>query len=426
MSDIKSLLNDFINDKKKEKELKEWAENASNEEITEALRAMKKHGPSINENDEKKTVSFSYTNYTMEFAKHYTLTSMIAYLFRALREYKTPEEVKPCDISKYMVDPSIADPPENIKDERLLKLYGENKNIMDEKVIIYKFLYEMFNFNPDLHVRSSFTPNKKDSERKLPNTKSAKLAVEKGNTIKKEQKKDYDVSPSDLNYSPTGDIEIDCFNNIPPADFFNKYTNFVEDHHEKFLKITQDIHGTRHDIDFAIKIYDKHSKVEADKFRKKYRRDFDAAVSNVDIGRWALLGPYRENKARVDFYNEHTEVLKQMLDKRKKDEKLATDIMKKKIKIKKKKNIEEYGEDDDDVKEYFKNNKPNIAHMGGEHVTIDEDNEECPDDAVEVTVYNIEDGGSKMTSHKIFNPMEAPDECVNKDENDDKKDDEIK
>ena len=89
-----------------------------------------------------------------------------------------------------------------------------------------------------------------------------------------------------------------------------------------------------------------------------------APITNIQLNKWALLGSYRENRERVDFYNQHTEVLKEMVDQRERDSHIASDIMKKRIKMKKAANVEEAGPDDKEFIRYLKKNKPQVSKLG--------------------------------------------------------------
>lgn len=428
MTDLNSLMDNYMNEindeKQKKKKFEEWVKNASPEDLNKVFKSINPYGVvlpdkecNIKNSDNVPNLSISYTNYTLEFAQSYATTSLIAFLYRMLYEYKVPEEVPAFDIENYIKDPSIADPPSHITDERLLKMYEQNKKDMDERIVIWKFLNSQFEYDPDLHVRSSYKSNKNDPERRLPNTDAIRKALIRRNTIRKEPVQDYEAKVDDLNYDPKNDVEKRCFNHVPSVDFFLKQARYRDEHHEQFLQLVQDLYGLRPDMDFSICVYDKHkNKEDAEKFKRKHQKSVIASIINIDQNRWALLGPYQQNRARIDFYNEHTEALKQMIDKRAQDEPVATDIMKKKIKIKKKKNREDAGDDDEIVKQYFKDNKPDIAFMGGEHVTdfVTEGektvDDVCPDDAVEVNMFNVSNGGMDMSVHKIYNPVEEPSE----------------
>jgi len=103
-------------------------------------------------------------------------------------------------------------------------------------------------------------------------------------------------------------------------------------------------------------------------------------------------------------------------------------------------------------RKWVKANRPDVAHLGADHVEFDNLEEaeqraaanenvsdekkddgivtgidalgktidypkgvdDCPDDAVEVAVFDLRNGGSDMTVRKIYNPVEAPEETSSK------------
>jgi len=245
------------------------------------------------------------------------------------------------------------------------------------------------------------------------------LALERTNTIRKEGVKEgfTQATVEDLDHKPDGPVEKAVFNHIPSFDYFAKFNRFMEEHHEILQQCTYDLHGSRPDVDFSLCVYDVHkTKTEADAFKKKNADHVIAGITNIDKNRWVLMGSYLQNRERVDFINDKTAILKSMMDKRKEDEPTMRDILKKKVKNAKKKNIAEAGPDDKEFVDYIKKNKPDIAKLGGEHITADkpekdeftEEVGDCPEDLVEVNVFDLRDGGKSMKVRKIYNPVEAP------------------
>lgn len=408
MSEFEKLLNEYKNDRKEaEEKLIKWASTASDEEVALAYKSMNPLALVApddmvgRDSSEVPTVSLSYTNYTQEWAQGYTQCAMVAYLFRSLSEYKVPADVPAISIQDYK-DGKIVTPPS--LDAQQQQKWDATLAEMKDKVAIYDFLKHVFDYNPDQHVRSCVRSNTKDEERKLPNTIAMKRAVSHANSERKEVVRETAAKETDLNYTPANPTEEAVYNTIPSQDYFSRFNRYIQEHHEQLIEVTRTIHGLPLDVDFSVIVYDSHkTRAEADDFKRKFGGDAVASIINIDKNRWALLGPYATNRARVDYFNKHTEILRQMVDKRAEDEVIATDIMKKQIKIKKRQNVLEAGEDHPDFKAWLKNNKPDIALMGGQHITDD-----CPPDMVEVGVVDISDGGLKMSQDVIYNPVEKP------------------
>ena len=391
-------------------ELEEFIANAPPELVAKILKARDPTRPTLPDQElgiskgNRPTVSFSYTNYTMEYAMKFNVVALVSYLFRALDEYEVPAEVPHVSVEEFIADPTKLDPPEHINDERLIELYRQSKEKMAERIVIHNFLISKFRFNPDVDIRSSYKSNIKNTNRRRPKTKSAKMAL----TMRDTRPADYEIAPRDadekLDWTPETPEETAVANNIPPVELFHRYTNYRNTHHDMFTQLTDDIYGSRPDEDFAISIYKVHESAEdAQEFKQKYADSVIADIINCDVNRWVLLGEYQKNRERIDFINEHTEILRAMLEKREEDAKVANPIMQKKVKLKKQKNIEEHGIDDEEVKNYFKNNnsaqKYGAVHMG--------DDDECPKDMVEVEVHDYRDGGVKGKVRKIYNKVES-------------------
>lgn len=428
MSDFNNLVENLQADcdekNVRKQELIKFLETATEEEIKTYYNQINPNGAVIPDNeiglenvdtDDMPNFSFSYTNYRMEFAQNYATCGAIAFLHRAANEYKVPAEVPTYEIEDFLADPTIADPSDHITDERLIKMYAENKENMKERVIIHNFLQYAYGFDPDKHVRSSYKSNKADPTRRRPNTTAARQAVDSKNCIRKERTNDREGTSADQDYKidPNDPVEKGCFNTIPPVEYFTRFNRFNQEHHEQLLQVTNDLYGSTPDIDFGLCIYEKHkNRQESKEFNKIHEKDVVASITNIDQNRWAIMGPYRQNRQKVEFFNSNTEILKAMMDKRAEDEPVAADIMKKQIKNKKAKNVAEAGPDAPEFTKWVKANKPDIASMGGEHVTDSKDSDDekgtCPDGQVEINVFNIQDGGKGMSVHKIYNPVEAP------------------
>jgi hypothetical protein len=389
---------------------------------------------------DKQTVSFSYTNMREEHMRDFMATSFIAYVYRMLKEYELPEEVPPVDLDEWKRDPTKADPPKTIKDPRLLALYAKNKEMMPVRYQISKFLDSLFKFDPDRHAVTHFRGNKGDSSRELFRTPELKAAVTAGNTVRKVVPKSHAPTVSDIDSKgrdPVTPIELTTTTVIPSSDMFARFDRYREEHREELLAMTHNLYGTRPDMDIAVNVYAIHnSPEEAKLFRHKHMDNVIAPITNIQMNRWALLGAYRENRERVDFLSRQTEVLKAMIDAREQQSHVATDIMKKRAKNKKKESVKEMGPDHPEFTRWAKDNRPSVEGMGGEYLgTFPEEKRtrpegkaeeksedeakmskrvvrdgvgDCPDDHVEVSVYDVRDGGSDVKVSTIYNPVEAP------------------
>ena len=411
---VDELLNEFQQEDLRNAKMAEWFDSLPLDQLNEVSKKLNPYAATLPvKTTQEESFSISYTNQTQEYNARLNTTATIAFLFKMLKEWKCPDEIKPVDPQDYERDPSLVDTPAGLKDPDMIRKYSEYRSSMRDRLAVMEFLRHCYEFDPDRHVASALQTNTKDPSRKTPNVQAVRTAIlADKNTIRKTVKPaDYEAKIEDLDDTPLVSPEANAaFTLIPPLDTFNRYNRYLEEHYEQLQDLTHAIYGLRPDIDSCLIIYDKHgSKEESKNFKERHMDQVIAPIINICKNKWVALGPYRENREKVDFYNRNTEVLKEMVDQRERDSHLAADIMKKRIKIKKAKNIEEAGPDDKEFRRYLKANRPEIAKLGGEHITQgDDDDDECPDDAVEINVFKVDEGGRELTVHKIYNPVEAP------------------
>ncbi len=402
--ELNAFLEEVKNDKLAEEEMRARIATMSDDEVLRLLKITNPGGPVVN----KECFTFSITNYSMEFQKRITATAMISYMMRACKEYLVPANVPAGDVDECIRDPSKLECPAHITDPAGRAAWAEYKATFEKRRAVQEFLTHVFSFNPDLHVAAAMNTNKHNPEQRLPDLPQIREIInERKNTINKnETRREYEYSQSDLSDPALFSAEeIEMYKMIPPLDTFVKFDRYFDEHFEGLMKATKNIYGVRNDIDFGLVIYDKHATPEdAQKFRSMNNETFIAPVSEITAGRWALLGPYRKNREVVSFLSRQTDLLKQMLDQRESDSKIAADIVKKRVKRTKDENVRRDGPDHQAVREYLAANRPAIADMGAEPV------EDVKDDGkhVEVDVFNISGGGATMQREKIYNLSEAP------------------
>lgn len=244
---------------------------------------------------------------------------------------------------------------------------------------IEAFLNEYFRFNPDEHVRCSYKPNYKDPVRNVLNPS---------------------VVPDDV---PERKI-------IPPDDTFFRWNRYIDNNYEALRQATDDIYCEKSDLEFAIAPLEvfEGTKEECEKefnnYKRKYNDEFDADVYASIFNNWNLLSSWEENRKSIDFYNEHTEIIKRIIDQHKDDERIGTKLMKSRA-SKKKKELEKKESQKKPItpveaKNARKNLEPHAAKLrsyGAKHVSevkvddyvIPKDNQEASEQEVEVNVHVI-------------------------------------
>jgi len=253
----------------------------------------------------------SITNLRESYIKRLLTVSLVGYIYRSLEEY----------------------------------------NGVVDKTEIHKFLNSIFEFNPDYHVKKS----------------SNKSSTEK-NDKKNDDKKSDDKS-DDKNNNIT---DVSRYQNIP-ADTFYRLDNYMAINYEYFREIVQNVYYEQADFDYIINIYESFdNEDDAKKFVSKYQDQFIHDVYTIKNNNWTFLGPFKNNREKVDFYNDNTTHLKSILEQVESDQKLGKELMKKRVTNEKRYNIRTQGAHATDVGELM-GNKDTIANdIEANDLTLDD------------------------------------------------------
>lgn len=139
----------------------------------------------------------------------------------------------------------------------------------------------------------------------------------------------------------------------PPADVFHHWKRYIENHYEALNDLSLAFFNEKPDLEYMVTLYSvHHDEKEAEEYRKQHNSDFRAQVDTISSGGSTILGPYKENRERIQYYNQHTELLKAMADKNEEDARLGKDILEKAVQRKKAANIREEGPDRPGLKNY--------------------------------------------------------------------------
>jgi hypothetical protein len=161
---------------------------------------------------------------------------------------------------------------------------------------------------------------------------------------------------------------------IPPQDTFHRWRYYMEVNYEELRAATDTLYHEKPDLDWAIIIYDlfegSSSEVDAafERFRGMHQDEVISDIKGIEVGGWTLLGDFKENRAKINFYNKHTGVLKRILDRHAEDKKLGQDLMRNRVRQFKAKNIREDGPDAPGLAAYKDQQGPTLANLGAERV----------------------------------------------------------
>lgn len=351
--------------------------------------------------------------------------------------------------------------------------------------IIKKFLDSNFEHNPDIHLRGSHTDNSDDPERqpvddairaacstastaseidaKLESRPDAtyqylrehllatyQAAIQASNTIKatlsviidpaiktddkqgllfKKYKQLLDTCEDMKKIAePLASADtLSAWKVNPPADVFHQFDRYLTNHYEQVREVCAALYNEKPDFEYAVILYDAFKTPEAAReYRIQHENEFRTEVLTVENSAVTLLGPFVENRQRIDFFNKNTEVMKRMMDQLESDHKLGKDLMEKQVRAKKKKNIEEAGPDHPALAAYAKTMN-RVQELGAKKILTREEQEslaaakvaadliredyEIPDDTVQVDMFfprTESDGTTTLTKTKFFTQAEAP------------------
>lgn len=128
-----------------------------------------------------KFLNFSITQISHEYWKKFIISAFVGFLNRMNDEWKVPEGVPVTTVYDYLDDPTTVDTPQPIIDKAYrptIDSYAFNREWMAKRIVVKEFLEEMFQFNPEEHVRSAYRPCRADPTRKIIETEAGKRAID--------------------------------------------------------------------------------------------------------------------------------------------------------------------------------------------------------------------------------------------------------
>ncbi len=423
------------------------------ERILKMRKDINPYGRTIAGSD--KWMNFSITQISHEYWKKFLTTALIGFLHRMNDEWKVPNGVPVVSVYEYLDDKTKLDTPEAIikKDNKsMIYDYEINREWMKKRMIVKEFLEEMFQFNPDEHVRSAYRPNYKDQSRDPLDTMAARIAVkhlEKKDKEFKESKATHDtitgvkkkkvkktvigkdgkkkviireVEVEEKPLPPTEPINREKLddehpkdsnaydtvtNQIPPHDVFHRFKMYYTENYEELREAVYALYCERPDLELAINPYAWHdTKDEAEAFKKQHADEVIAEIFTVQSGKWNFFDSFKEQRESVNFYNKNTIILEEIVKQIERDERLGQDLMAKRVEKEKKKNIIESGPDAENFKKWRDENT-DLQKLGAKHIG-DMADDDIPDNAVQVDVWRLAKGGQEMAKDKFYSQAEAP------------------
>jgi hypothetical protein len=439
-SELEEILNELTEEK-----INEMTED----ELIEFRRKLNPYGRIIAGSDKK--LVFSYTNLQEKYLEKLILTGVIAYLNRMVNEWHCPQDIPCIDVYEYTKDPTLID--SFAKDwkltDKIREDIEENKKWMAKRVIVKEFLEEMFQYNPDQHIRSAYRPQPKDLARGVVDTPAANLAVSELSAKDmefREQMLEFDrvqklismrdnsKTPADdkieqlvskklvlpeqhyytMDYSTWSAEDKNLLRNacemLPPVDTFARFRTYYETNYDKLREAVLHLYCEKPDFDIAICPHDVfNTDDEADDYMKKHNKEVITDMIKATTGVWNFHAPFAKVRESAKFFNENTIVLEEIAKQMENDAKLGSELMKQRVKIQKKKNIEKDGPDAEFFKQWRETNTT-LRDMNAYSMTDEERAMlDAPDDSITVPVYRISGTSGKVEKDFFYTKAVAPD-----------------
>ncbi len=423
------------------------------DKVLEMRKRLNPYGRSIAGSNE--FLNFSITQITHEYWKKLITTAFIGYLNRMCDEWKVPSGVPVVSVYEAMDNPQLLDTPAlaiQKGNTKAIQDYEFNRQWMEKRKIVKEFLEEMFQFNPDEHVRSAYRPNYKDSERTPLDTMAARIAVNHAckkdaalradkalhdsvqgiktkkvkRTIKSKDGKireiirevpvdlppptpvaETDPNPLDPKHPVDKSVVSTVTNMIPPHDMFGRFKMYLTENYEQLRDAVLALYCEKPEYELAINPYGVYkSREQAEAFKKQHADEVITEVFTVETGKWNFFDSFKKQRESVNFYNKNTIILEEMVKQIERDERLGQDLMAKRVEKEKAKNVAEVGPDSENFKKWVEENS-DLTKMGAKYIG-DMADEETPEDAIEVPVWRIAKGGLELTKEQIYSQAEAP------------------
>lgn len=209
------------------------------------------------------------------------------------------------------------------------------------------------------------------------------------------------------------------YNWIPPVNVFHHFDRYLSNHYEQLREAVHVLYNDKPDIEYAVCYHDTfNTEEDAKNWRIMHENKFITAVFGICNGKWTLMGPFKQNRDRIDFYNKNTEIIKRMFEQMESDQRLGADLMKKRVAIEKEKSIKANGLDDPQLEQY-RQALGTIESLGAKKVLSKEEkakleeayrvkeSEEVPENAIQVDYFGTDSEG-KFVKNKFYTQAEAP------------------
>lgn len=433
-TDLNALLEEAIND---EKRLEENLMNMTAEELEELLRQAQPY-KSLGTAAPTKQVLCSVSNLREVYLKKFLMTGLSKYLQQMATEWTIEDEDL---VSPPLKEDFEVERPAEFNEEDITQRTNIYLNLLEKK---YKQIFPndgLVNYEDmelklseddllDINVETNnkfkelITPVKtlnqiafneaiegaikdqSDEEKKVISRFINRLFVFDSNEHEQEGKHEIVDDP---------EREEETKFVAPPNDTFVRFDKYLSINHDNIRELTKNLYNVKPDLEHAMIVYDiVDNQAEAEKWIAKNGSVSKFDIISFNLNTWTLLGDFKQNRERIEYYNKHNQIIKKMLEQAEKDNVLGEDMLKKRVKTQKIKSTKVFGKDDDKLKAYQDLAGVKIENLEDGNVQVttealvdskgtlhktDEDGD--PVDLVEVPIIEIKSDGTVEKS-KFF------------------------
>lgn len=232
-----------------------------------------------------------------------------------------------------------------------LGIYTTKEEKIEEcKDYIQDFMDHFLVYNPDLHVKSGYHPDFEDEFRNM----LVPVEHDEYETMV------HNYQEAKRKYREYKETEYEC-SLIPPEDTFARLHRYMDQNYENIRQAVIDIYGENAMLEFIIEPYEVFDNLEdADKWKRKYVDELGFDVLIVQMNQRTMMASWEQNREALDYYSKNTEIIKKMIDKASRDEKISKDMTKKRMEVSRKKNEKEHGKMDSSINY----NNPTLESLG--------------------------------------------------------------
>lgn len=145
---------------------------------------------------------------------------------------------------------------------------------------------------------------------------------------------------------------------VVPDDTLHRWEFYEAVNYEELRHVVNAFYPEKPGLEQALYVFDfmQGTQKEAEewfaKFTKRAPKDLVAEPKLAQTGAFTMLAPWKQNRAKVDFYNQETEIVRRILERMEEDRKIGEKLMKDRVLKTKAKNIAEAGPDAKGLADY--------------------------------------------------------------------------